>query len=496
MAYGIWADGLWADGLWADSLWIETGLKLKINGVDKTAYLMEDSLVIDSQINSITSASFMLREKVTASTGLVASGNEIIVNMDGTRIFGGPAKVVTEEQPYNASVFFYTVEAYCFGSYLSHHIVSAVYEDQLAGDIIKDIVDDELLSEGFTYTAVEDGPIITKAVFNYVSVQQAFEEISEITGYDFYVDCHKNVHFFTRETNAAPFSLTDAAKNCKTLTITDTHENYRNAQYLRAGQDTTDPQTETFIGDSNKITYTLSYPVALVPSISVNGDSKTVGILGIETGKDFYWNKNDRTITQDSAAAVLNSSHVLSVTYSGLFPIVVIAEDTEEISARAAAENGHGRYESIAEDSNIDNLQLAVEKANGLLRRYGKINKIINFTTDQTGLEAGQLLPINLTAHSLDDSYLIESVSINDESGVGLRYSVTALSGETFGGWADFFKKLASRGRNFVIRENEVLILMRFFADNLSFTDTFSTPTSAAPICDVVNAEVGFSEIC
>jgi len=470
-------------------------IALKINGVDKTSYLTESSLNIDGQLNSLKNASFTLVEEAVASTGLVASGNEIIIENDGTRVFAGPVKLVSEEQPFSVNAFYYQVEAYCFGSYLNNYIIAEVYENQSAGDIIKNIVDTYLIDDGFTYAAVETGPTITKAVFNYISANQAFNEISEKTGYGFYVDCFKDVHFFVKETNVAPFSLTDAQKNCTTLKITDTHEDYRNVQFLRAGKDITENQTELFSGDGKNITYTLSYPVAESPAITVNTVSKTVGILGIDSGKNFYWNKDDKNITQEPSDTILISSDELSVTYKGFFPLIIKAENTEEIAAREAAENGHGRYESIIDDGNIDNLDLAIEKANGLLRRFGKISRIIDFTTFNDGLSEGQLITIQLTAHGIDDNFLIESVSANDEPGVGLIYSVRALSGESFGGWVDFFAKLARTGRQYVIRENEVLTLMRYFSDNVLLTDSLTTSTTT-PDCEIGTAEIGYSEVC
>jgi len=470
-------------------------LVVKVNAVVKTGNLLENSLSIEDQLNAIRTASFMMVEKVSVSTGLISSGDEIVIENNGSRIFGGSVKIVSEEQPFNADVFYYQVEAYCFGSYLNNHIVSEVYEEQLAGDILKDIIDNYFSGEGFTYTAVEDGPTINKAVFNYVTAKQAFNEVSELTGYDYYIDCNKDVHFFARETNTAPFNITDAQRNCKELRVTDTHENYRNVQYLRAGYDITDNQTELFAGDGKRITFALVYPVAEAPTITVDASSKTVGILGIDTGKNFYWNKNDKSITQDSGDTVLTSSNELSVTYKGLFPIVIAAEDTEEIAARDAAESGHGRYESIVDDPNIDQLDFAIEKANGLLRRFGSIARHIDFATDVDGLSSGQLITINLTAHGINDSFLIDSVSTLDEAGVGLRHQVRALSGESFGGWADFFHKLAGAGRKFVIRENEVLVKMRSITDTLSFTDSLEY-SSASPDCDVSTAEVGYAEVC
>lgn len=464
-----------------------------IAGMDYTAKLLIDTLEISYQLQTRDECSFSL--KLALSDTKPSVGQEVVVKDDGgVRIFGGRIDEVKEVVPLGTNILVLDISSTDYSRILDRYLVAKIYENMLAGNIIKDINTNYLASEGLTTTAIEDGPTITKAVFNYISAYDAINEISNLTGYGFYIDENKDMHFFARETNLAPWSITDTQYNCKSLSVQKTTENYRNVQYIRAGQDITSSQTENFKGDGANKVFTVAYPIALVPTVKVNSVTKTIGIRGVDTEKNWYWNKNDKQVTQDYAASPLTTSDALSVTYQGFYPIIVKSEDTAEISARQGVEGGQGIYEAIEDDLNIEKYELATDKADALLRRYGRISEIVDTETDKSGLRQGHLITITVSAHSINAQYLIESVSSRYEEGIGFRHSVRALSGESIGGWVDFFRKLAEAGREFVIRENEVLLLVRRFSDSVILQDSF-TSSSAAPDSLVGTAIVGFSEV-
>lgn len=474
---------------------------VKINAVDQTGKLVVNSLSINWQLNSFGTASFQMVEKAVNLSSFAQSGQEVLIEEDGTRIFGGRIKRIVKQTPNDLNLteskaWFHQIEAVCFGEHLRNLLAAKVYDNELAGDIIKDLLTTFAPSEGYTTTNVQDGPNITRAVFNYQPVLTCIEEIAELTGYNFYVDCNKDVHFIPRQEMTAPVTMTDAAKNHISLLIERSHENYRNSQVIRAGRDITDNITENFAGDGDRTTFTTAYPLAEAPTITVNTVSKTVGIRGIDTGKDWYWNSDDKEITQDDGGSVLTTSDTLSITYKGFFPLIVIADDPAEIASRATIEGGSGKYEEVTDDQRINVLDLAVDRAEGLLRRHGEILEKLSITTNSAGLRPGQLLTINLTNYGINDEYMIDSVSGQEIEGLGFTYSVEALSAEGFGGWIEFFKKLAGTGRKYVIRENEIVTYMRRFTDQVTLTDSLTTPSQNSIDCEIGTAQIGYSEIC
>jgi hypothetical protein len=468
-------------------------ITLTIAGADKTALLRTNTIIISDNLNSRNLFSCSLVDLAGSYRPVI--GNSVVLTKDATTLFSGTIDRIAESLFDNKSALQYDLTCVDYNQLFDRFLVPEVYESELAGDIVKDIIDQFVSTESITYTAVEDGPTITKVVFNYTTATAALNELSELVGYDWYLDYDKDLHFFERSSNAAPFSLTGNSGNYRNARIEHNRDEYRNIQYVRAGQDITDARTESFKGDSANRVFTLKYPVALVPSsITVNSVSKTIGIQGVESGKDWYWNKNQKQINQDDAGTVLTSSDTLEVTYQGFFPIIAQALKDTEISTRASVEGGSGVYESLNDSPNIDISDYAEEKAQGLLRRYGKIPEIVYFETDVDGLRAGQLMSITIPEHGISGTYLIENVDFNDLYSDTLRYQVKALSGENIGGWINFFKRMIQQGQKYVIRENEVLIRLRQFSDDLTAQETFSASDNS-PENRVGYLVVGFGEV-
>jgi hypothetical protein len=94
-----------------------------------------------------------------------------------------------------------------------------------------------------------------------------------------------------------------------------------------------------------------------------------------------------------------------------------------------------------------------------MLEKYGEISDTITFSTEITGLQAGQLLSVNKPSYGLSEKFLIESVSMQS-AGDNIYYDVKALDGSALGGWEKFFGDLVKRTGSFVIADNEVLIIL------------------------------------
>lgn len=471
-------------------------MNLIIASTDQSHLLKIESLSVSDELNSRNTCSFAL----WSSTGFrPIVGQQVTVTEDSTTVFSGTIDDIVESREismYGTDLNEYRVECVDYNQICDRHYVSRVYSNQTMQYIVQDIVFQDLFGEGISSTGyVETGPTIERAVFNFQSVAEAFNDLADVTGYAWNIDYDKNLHFFARESNTAPFSLTDTSDNFRSIRIRTTREKYRNKQIIRAGQDVTNARTESFTGDGSNQTFTLTYPVAYEPSITLDTIAQTVGIRNVDTGKQWYWAKNEKEISHDNSLGAISSTQSLDVLYQGLFPLILTdIRSQEEIDSRAAVEGGTGIYEQVEDDPDLDTNNMAVDKANGLLRRYGKIHSAIEFETDTGGLQSGQLIDITISAHDINGQYLIDSVSISDINGQFLRYNVRALSGENQGGWADFFRRLANFGRRFVIRENETASTVRSFFDEIQCSDDF-TISSASPESRIDFALIGYSEI-
>jgi hypothetical protein len=69
----------------------------------------------------------------------------------------------------------------------------------------------------------------------------------------------------------------------------------------------------------------------------------------------------------------------------------------------------------------------------------------------------------------INDSYLIESVSILPVDTETIEYSINALSGKAVGGWEKFFKDLIKTAKSTPSEENEVLITLNNQSENQGY---------------------------
>lgn len=490
------------------------GVSILVGGVDRRSLVLEGSLRWTNRLNARDTLEITFRDHIPSDMngglpllfsgqgqeGFVPiDGHPIRVLHDGVVVFGGILTEPAESVDGDSSLMRYECSAEDYSALAERHFVAAVYENMTLRAIVLDIVATALAGEGINTDGVETGPTITKAVFPYVTALQAFNDLSELSGLTWRIDADKALKFCPRTDEVAPQPITDTSY--VKMTVRATREQYRNVQTVRAGTELTVSRSENFKGDGTRKVFNVAFPVGLVPSsITVNAVGKTIGIRQVDTGKDFYWNKNSTEISQDDGAAALTAADTLVVTYRGLYPIIVQSRDEGEIGRRAAIENGQtGVYEHVEDRPQIDSGDMALETAGALIQRHGRITKVIDVEVLTPGFRAGHLVTITNTKHRLDGQFLIESVEAYEWTGVDgngnpqLMYHLRALEGDMEGGWMAFFRKLLLAGRQFVIRENEVLLLLRSVSDTINISDDLEV-TAGAPESRVGFAIVGFSE--
>jgi hypothetical protein len=487
-------------------------ITLTIDGEDLTDLMLVESLRVSDVLNQRNTASFELRELSGAAllvddadaylvtdadaflvTGIRPSvGAEVTIQDGSTVIFAGTVDGITQESLDRRQALRVAVECADWNQLADRRLVAEAFvtPGQTLGDIVRAIVATYLDEFGVTDTAVENGPVVDRAIFNYQTVGEAFNELADLTGFAWYIDYGKDLHFFARETNTAPYALTDSSANWGEMRVTRDRSAYRNRQYVRAGTDETDTLVESLVGDGTRKVFTLGYPAATEPTITVGGVGKTVGIGGLETGTDWYWNKGSTEIRQDDAAAAVADGVAIVVTYKGMQPIMLVAQNDAEVALR-------GAWEAIEDRPNIDRADLATALGEGLLRKQARIPVAVEWETRTAGLAAGQLVSIENSLHDLSGEFLIKSVEFADRSGLDFTYRVQAWDGEAVGGWVEFFRGLSLYGRSFTIRENEVLLVLRAMAETVTLTDavSYTTATAAASLWVVDTSELGFFEI-
>jgi len=316
--------------------------------------------------------------------------------------------------------------------------------------------------------SVDDGPEITDAVFNYVPIADALNSIAERTGLWWKIDENRRLHFKKRDSYTAPWTITGTDILHGSLQVTHNADKYRNRQVVRGGRDETTERSEVRVGDGENQAFTMSYPVARVPTVEVDFDdgagyvAQTVGIKGLDEGRQWYWSKGDPVIAQDAGDTVLTAVQSIKVTYRGQFPIIVITQDSTAITERAAIEDvGTGRVEQVKQVSQDTTRDGAFDLANDLIEKFSKIGKTVRFRTMRHGLRAGHIATVNLPAAGLNNTeVLIDAITVGSVAN-NFLYDVQGVEGPEVGSWTKFFKDIAIGGDIYIregIGEDETII--------------------------------------
>jgi hypothetical protein len=303
---------------------------------------------------------------------------------------------------------------------------------------------------------------MTYVSFNYKNLAECIKEICKLTGYDWYVDYDKDVHFFSYETNVAPYRLTESlltTGNYTNLSISTDKSQLKNKITVRGGvylsELFTDEQTSTGIEVSFSVRYTPRSPISVYVDSGAGYVAKTLGIDSIDTsGKDFVVNVNEKVV-KNLDHAKLTDGHKIKITYK--YEIQVLTEDTDDISIELMKEieGGTGEYETIINDTKIQTLEAAHDRAAAELDEYANPMIKGSFTTDQHGYRSGQLLEIALPTWGYNESYLIQSVT--SKLLETNKFSYTVQFATSLKGLTQFLAELFDRGNTIIVRSNETL---------------------------------------
>jgi hypothetical protein len=178
----------------------------------------------------------------------------------------------------------------------------------------------------------------------------------------------------------------------------------------------------------------------------------SVGILNVDTGKDWYTGFGN-SIYNPLPAHYPATGEYLLVQYYPIGGDVVTVEDTPNVTARAAVEGGSGIYENLVDDSQNINWNSAYLEAVGYQAAYGALLEQLTVQTDRDGIVPGMSQLFNLPSLGIvNQRYLIQQVDgvyMGGAAGVGMphfRYTLLAINTTRLGTWLQFWAQLANGG--------------------------------------------------
>jgi hypothetical protein len=380
-------------------------ITIEIDGIDRTDIIQFGSVNKKDNINQQTDTldfSIMFHP----GQGFRPSANSDVVMYDGAeKVFGGKVISVngTIEGPDTVT---YDISCKDYSYDLERLLVTEYYEEVTVGDIIEALVEDWTVG-GFTTDNVDCDLVVSKMYFNRITVVEAIQRLADMSGFSWYVDYDKDIHFFSRNTETAPFPVADGNGSYifDTLKVSDDFSQIRNRVFITGGEVEGEIRTETFNGDATKKQFKLSNKFARVPALTIGGVVKTIGVdyIDEETAFDCFWDYNQQYIRFKDTTIPGAGTNNIAVSGIPLYNLVVQVEEPTSIDA-------YGIFEYAKTDKNIKSRDEAVSYAKTEIKAYKDGVAEASFSSYTPGLRSGQVISIDSNLFDIHEDYLIQSV--------------------------------------------------------------------------------------
>jgi len=464
-------------------------ITLTIDGVDKAGLVDWKSVkreeVLTKEPNTL---SFLIR-KFGTQTFKPTAGDEVVLTVGATKEFGGFVTEISET--IIARVEYIQVICKDYSYSLDRQLVSKVYTSQTVDAIIDDLL--ATFSTGFTAVNVNCPITIDKVQFNYLSISKCLEKITELVGdFEWYVDYDKDIHFFASSSQSSAFDLTDTSANYvfNSLTVREDTHQLRNEIIIRGGLLTSDSnRTELLSGDANKLIFPLATKFASLPTVTVGGVGKTVGVENIQdpTAYDVMWNYNEKSLKFASAPA--SGTANISVVAPYNYPLILEKRDESSILT-------YGLFQHVIVDKTIVDLETAGLRADVELLKYSQPLKTANFETYEDGLRTGQTINIQSTIRTIDQDFKIQAIKsfLRSPDAENLSHTIESVTADDLG-INDILTRLLIKNPSdqIDISQDEYIVRIRSILETMEITDSVSTPTKSSGPYVWDTALVGFS---
>ncbi len=399
-------------------------IQVVINGTDRTSLLDKGSLEVQQILGAQRDTSKFSYRKYGSRSYVPAVLDTVLVYDGSSKIFGGRIVRISEKFLNGADGIVYTVDCADYSFDLDSLLVSQSYSGMTVNAIIADILTN--FATGFTGTNVDCPIVIGKVVFNQVAISQCLKRLADMVKFDWYVDPDKDLHFFSKYTNTAPFNLTDTSGNyiINSLERKIDGSQIANQVKVRGGEyEASSYQDIITVNGNTQATFKLPYKFS---NLTVQLDtgagyvSKTVGVDFINdfTTHDVLYNYNDQTIKFASALADGNK-----IKFSGNPKVRVLAVASDPASIAT-----YGVKEKLIEDSSIEDLATARKRAVGELSAYKDQQTEANFDTYTSGLRAGMVINLNSSRRTTNTDFIIRAVKFKPLKPDTYVYSVQLVT--------------------------------------------------------------------
>jgi len=451
---------------------------LTIDGVDKSSVILWKTLDRDNRLNNQPDTLTFSIRKTESQTYEPPIFKEVILTINGIREFGGRI-IRIDQQLVNAKMIQYKVTCQDYIYDLNGQLVTERYTDTNVQAVILDII--TKYTTGFTTAGVSAlGLSIDSVAFNRITVAEAMEKLARLTAYSWYVDYNKDVHFFPKNEEVAPFNLTDNEASpdfnkyiYNSLTLQDDLSQLRNTILVQGGEKIGNTRSITRLGSelSSEGSMNLEYKFSEKPAVTVDSVAQTVGIdfIDDELLFDCVWSFQQKYI-RFTAGNIPTALQSIDASGTPLYPIIVNVPEPISVAE-------YGVKEFAVRDKTILSDDEAIERALAEIRAYGENLISGAFETEVPGLRAGQLISIVDTFQGIGEQVVIQQVKLipTDPNGDKLLFKVKFATLKKMGILEFLQKQLLDEE----LSEDEAETLLSFLilSDTATFSDVLSTPS-------------------
>ena len=249
---------------------------------------------------------------------------------------------------------------------------------------------------------------------------------------------------------AAPWNVTDgydllAGNQPDQVSIETTHNQLANFVYGLGSSVLLNALNATIKGDGTSRTFNLPQEVGAPPTITLNGSPQTVGVLGVDTGQNWYWAQGSTTITQDSGGTILTTSDTLLVVYEVPTPAVAQAPNVASLQGLQGIEGTSAEYDYSFSVTAPIYPQDLLDLATGYETTYGEPAQTVTAGTLRPGLKTGQIQSITFPRAGISGSFLIASIKMTTFNNI-IRWDYTAFGGANIGNAVTGLVQFINRG--------------------------------------------------
>jgi len=429
---------------------------------DVSSYVMQDSTLIDTVVQSVASGNLRLDTNVSSALDDLTTGNEIRIWIGYTtpsyHLFTGILEGIVEHQN------FYEVSFVSYAKLLIRRTHSEVYRSDLgtgtATTILGDIIDAEIPELWYDSTSIpSDTFVFARYTPQSAFINEIFDYIADILGRVWYVDKYKKVYVIDREFTDSSYTL-EYGENIigeptKVLDVS------KWANYVIVdGQKMAVGYQESFNGDGTTTLFSLS-KVPLDIEVTVGGVIKKGSFTGAYNyeNADYVVDAIQKKLTFTSAPGVGSGNIVVSYRY-----LTKVHDERQS----AGSIDSYGRVDKALDLKNIETTDDATEIANNYLGLYAEpLVVYTGRTIGTTSFFAGQKVRYINSGKSINELFNCIEITYNfGVSGFTMSWKLNDFPME----FQDMYKELLLRIRRLEEADKisgEYIVVYRFWGKNI-----------------------------